>query len=112
MIRAGTWPIRSNCQRAAEKLHEAVQREVAAMPGHRDISAGRSSAPRRRSMSIPREPLRRIVIVGGGQVGVLAAIAMRRALPVCEVVLVGAAPSPASFADWSPTALPFHEQAA
>ena len=58
-------------------------------------------------MSIPREPLRRIVIVGGGQVSVLAAIAMRRALPDCQVVLVGQRPSPASFADWSPTALPF-----
>ncbi|MXP48236.1 hypothetical protein GRI43_12645 [Altererythrobacter luteolus] len=58
-------------------------------------------------MSIPREPLRRIAIVGGGQLSVLAAIAFRRALPVCEVVLVGQQPSPASFADWSPTALPF-----
>ncbi len=58
-------------------------------------------------MSGPREPLRRIVVVGGGQVGVLAAIALRRALPVCQLVVVGQAPSPASFADSLPTALPF-----
>ena len=58
-------------------------------------------------MSTPREPLRRIVVVGGGQLGVLAAIALRRALPVSQVVLVGQMPTPASFADWSPTALPF-----
>ncbi len=58
-------------------------------------------------MSTPREPLRRVVIVGAGQLGVLAAIAFRQALPVCQTVLVGQKPSPASFADWSPTALPF-----
>ncbi len=57
-------------------------------------------------MTEPREPLCRIVIVGSGQVGVLAAIAMRRALPLCEVIVVGQMPSPASFADWSPGALP------
>ena len=33
-------------------------------------------------MSAPRDPLRRIAIAGGGQLGVLAAIALRRALPV------------------------------
>jgi tryptophan halogenase len=58
-------------------------------------------------MSAPREPLRRVVIVGGGQVAVLAAIALRRALPVCQVLVIGQQPSPAAFADWSPTALPF-----
>ena len=58
-------------------------------------------------MSTPRQPLRRVVVVGGGQVGVITAIALRRALPVCEVVVIGAQPSPAAFADWSPTALPF-----
>lgn len=58
-------------------------------------------------MTEPREPLRRIVIVGGGQLGVLAAISMRRALPLCQVVVVGQMPTPASFADWSPSALPF-----
>jgi tryptophan halogenase len=58
-------------------------------------------------MSTPREPLRRIVIAGAGQLGVLTALALRRSLPVCQVVVIGKAPSPASFADWSPTALPF-----
>ena len=58
-------------------------------------------------MSAPREPLRRVVVVGGGQVGVLAAIALRRALPRCEVVVVGDQPGPAALADWSPTAMPF-----
>jgi tryptophan halogenase len=58
-------------------------------------------------VSAPREPLRRVVVVGGGQVGVLAAIGLRRALPGCEVVVVGDQPGPAAFADWSPTAMPF-----
>lgn len=58
-------------------------------------------------MSIPREPLRRIAVIGSGPVGILAAIAMRRALPGCEVVVIGQQPSPAAFADWSPTAMPF-----
>ena len=58
-------------------------------------------------MSAPREPCRRIVVVGDGQVGLLAAIALRSALPLCDVVLIGQHPTPASFADGSPTALPF-----
>ena len=58
-------------------------------------------------MSDPREPLRRIAVVGGGQLAVLAAIALRRSLPVTQVVLIGQPPSPASFSDWSTTALPF-----
>ena len=58
-------------------------------------------------MSAPRETLRRIVVAGCGPLGVLAAIALRRALPVCQVLVVGQVPSPASFADWAPTALPF-----
>lgn len=58
-------------------------------------------------MSAPRTPLRRVVVVGGGQLGVLAAIAVRRALPACEVVVVGTPPSPAAFADTSPGAMPF-----
>lgn len=58
-------------------------------------------------MSAPREPLRRVVVIGGGQVGVLSAIAVRRALPACEVVVVGTPVSPAAFADGAPTAMPF-----
>ena len=58
-------------------------------------------------MIAPREILRRIVVVGAGQVGLLTAIALRRSLPGCEVILVGGQPNPASFADWSPGAFPF-----
>lgn len=58
-------------------------------------------------MSVPREPLRRICIVGGGQVGVLSAVALRRALPACQVVLVGTPADPGAYADRACTALPF-----
>ncbi len=58
-------------------------------------------------MSAPREPLRRVVVVGGGQVGVLAAIGVKRALPACQVVVVALPPHPAAFADFAATALPF-----
>ena len=58
-------------------------------------------------MSAPREPLRIVVVVGGGPVAIVTAIALRKALPRCDVLVIGQAPSPASFADWSPTSLPF-----
>lgn len=58
-------------------------------------------------MSSPREPLRRVVVVGGGQLGVLTAIALRRTLPGCAVIVIGGQSSPASFADTSSTAMPF-----
>jgi len=58
-------------------------------------------------MSEPREPLRRIVVAGSGQVGLLSAIALRRASPTTEVVLLAVAPQGPSFADFTTTALPF-----
>jgi len=58
-------------------------------------------------VSEPRQPLRRVVVVGSGPLGILAAIALRRALPGCEVVVVGEAPGPAAFADHAPSAMPF-----
>jgi tryptophan halogenase len=58
-------------------------------------------------MSAARELPRRIVVAGAGQVGALAAIALRRALPESEVLVVGTPADPAAFADRAPTALPF-----
>ena len=58
-------------------------------------------------MSEPRELPRRIVVAGDGQVGVLAAIALRRALPGSDVIVIGTPPDPAALADRVPTALPF-----
>lgn len=58
-------------------------------------------------MSEARELMRRVVVAGDGQLGVLAAIALKRALPACEVVVIGAPPDPAAMADRLPTALPF-----
>jgi tryptophan halogenase len=58
-------------------------------------------------MSEPRELPRRVVVAGDGPVGVLAAIALRRALPSSEVTVVGTPPYPAALADRAPTALPF-----
>ncbi|GAA0268471.1 tryptophan 7-halogenase [Alteraurantiacibacter aestuarii] len=58
-------------------------------------------------MSEARERLRRIAIAGGGQLGILTAIALRRALPDAQVVVIGLPPDPAGFADRASTALPF-----
>ena len=58
-------------------------------------------------MSAARELPRRVVVAGAGQVGALAAIAVKRALPQSEVLVVGTPPDPAAFADRAPTALPF-----
>ena len=58
-------------------------------------------------MSEARELPRRVVVAGDGQVGVLAAIALRRALPGSEVIVIGTPPDPAALADRVPTALPF-----
>jgi tryptophan halogenase len=58
-------------------------------------------------VSEPRELPRRVVVAGDGQLGVLAAIALKRALPSCEVTVVGTPPDAAALADHAPTALPF-----
>lgn len=58
-------------------------------------------------MSEPREPLRHVVVAGGGQVGALAAIAVKRALPGCKVTVLGLSADPRAIADHSSTALPF-----
>jgi tryptophan halogenase len=55
----------------------------------------------------PRELPRRIVVAGDGQLGALAAIALRKSLPGTEVLVIGTPPDPAALADRSPTALPF-----
>jgi hypothetical protein len=97
--------------RALGSLQDAIGREVAAMPGHREYLVSRAerlaAAPEHAGVSAARELPRRIVVVGAGQVGALAAIALRRALPQSEVLVVGTPPDPAALADRAPTALPF-----
>ncbi len=58
-------------------------------------------------MSEARELPRRIVVAGDGPLGVLAAIALRQALPSTEVVVLAIPPDPAAFAERIGTALPF-----
>lgn len=58
-------------------------------------------------MSKPREPLQRVVVAGAGQVGVLAAIGVKRALPTAEVMVLGLPLDPGALADRAATALPF-----
>jgi tryptophan halogenase len=58
-------------------------------------------------MSEPRELPQRIVVAGDGPLGVLTAIALRRALPRTEVVVLAIPPDPAAFAERVGTALPF-----
>lgn len=59
-------------------------------------------------MSGAREPLRRVMVVGDGQVGITAALAVKRALPGCEVMVMAAPGSGyANPADHASTALPF-----
>jgi tryptophan halogenase len=58
-------------------------------------------------VSEPRELPRRIVVAGDGPLGVLTAIALRRALPRTEVVVLAIPPDPAAFAERFGTALPF-----
>ena len=58
-------------------------------------------------MSEARELPGRIVVAGDGPLGVLAAIAVRQALPSTEVVVIAIPPDPAAFAERIGTALPF-----
>jgi len=58
-------------------------------------------------VSAARELPRRVVVCGAGQLGALAAIALRRALPQSEVLVVGTPTDPTALADRAPTALPF-----
>jgi tryptophan halogenase len=58
-------------------------------------------------MSEARELPQRIVVAGDGPLGVLTAIALRRALPRTEVVVLAIPPDPAAFAERVGTALPF-----
>ncbi len=58
-------------------------------------------------MSKARAPLRKIVVVGAGQVGAIVAIALKRALPACDITIIGTTPDPAAFADNAATALAF-----
>lgn len=59
------------------------------------------------AIAAPRELPRAILIVGDGQVGVLTAIALRKALPTTIVTVVPSPPDPAAFADRIGTAMPF-----
>ncbi|TRD10991.1 tryptophan 7-halogenase [Erythrobacter insulae] len=58
-------------------------------------------------MSVPRAPLKRIVVAGDGQLGSLAALAIKQALPFAEVIIIGTPFDNGALADRSPTALPF-----
>src|SRR5690606_9834272 len=44
------------------------------------------------AVSAPRDPPRRVVVAGDGHVGALAAIALRKALPGTDVVVIGTPP--------------------
>ncbi len=58
-------------------------------------------------MSEPRYPLRRVVVAGDGQLGSLAALAIKKALPFADVLIIGTPVDMGALADRSPTALPF-----
>ena len=61
-------------------------------------------------MSTAREPLQSVVVVGAGQVGAVAALALKRALPHAAVTIVGIPPDRAAWADRIGTALPFTQR--
>jgi tryptophan halogenase len=58
-------------------------------------------------VSEARDLPRRVLIVGDGQVAIIAAIALRRALPASEVLVVGTQPDPEAMADRAPSSLPY-----
>jgi tryptophan halogenase len=58
-------------------------------------------------VSALRDPLQRVVVAGAGQVGILAAIGVKRALPAAEVIVLGLPSDPGALADRAATALPF-----
>ena len=58
-------------------------------------------------MSEARELPQRIVVAGDGPLGVLAAIALKQALPRTELVVIAIPPDPAALAERIGTALPF-----
>ena len=58
-------------------------------------------------MNEARPPLRSVVVMGSGQVGVIAAIAVKRALPSCNVTIIAHQPRSTDFADYAASALPF-----
>lgn len=58
-------------------------------------------------MSEPRELPGRIVVAGDGPLGILASIALRRALPTTELLVLALPPEPGAFAERIGTALPF-----
>ncbi len=58
-------------------------------------------------MSEARVPMQTVLIAGAGQLGVLTAIALKRALPSSEITLLQTPPHPAAWADRIGTALPF-----
>lgn len=58
-------------------------------------------------MSIARVMPGQVVVVGDGQIGALAAVMLRQALPATAITVVGTPPDPAAFADRIGTALPY-----
>ena len=58
-------------------------------------------------MSQARELPTRVVVAGDGPLGVLASIALKRALPRAELIVIAIPPDPAAFAERVGTALPF-----
>lgn len=58
-------------------------------------------------MSAARERLRSICVIGGGQVAILAALALKKAVPDAAVTIVRLPVHPAAWADQAATALPF-----